>query len=52
MFFKKIKKWLEEMAKRNEQRYGNERLDCCGINRRDLTVKKNVVKNTGNVQSH
>lgn len=33
MLFKKIKKWLEGMAERNEARYGNQRLDCCGMNR-------------------
>ncbi len=30
--FNKIKKWLEQMAERNEQRYGGQRLDCCGLN--------------------
>ncbi len=30
--FTRIKKWLEQMAERNEQRYGGRRLDCCGMN--------------------
>lgn len=33
--FVKIKKWLEEMGKRNEKLYGRQRLDCCGLNRPD-----------------
>jgi len=35
--FKKIKKWLERMAERNEKRYGNQKLDCCDMNRESLS---------------
>ncbi len=38
MFGKNIKiKWnryLEKMAKTNEKLYGNQRLDCCGMNKK------------------
>jgi hypothetical protein len=34
--FKKVKKWLEKMAEQNEKRYGNQKLDCCGMNRNSL----------------
>ena len=37
--FKKLKKWLEQMAERNEQRFGAQRLDCCGLNRSQNPVK-------------
>lgn len=37
MIFKKIKAWLEHMAKENEMRYGNQKLDCCGLNRQSLS---------------
>jgi hypothetical protein len=32
MIFKRIRKWLEDMTKRNEQRVVNQRLDCCNLN--------------------
>ena len=37
-FFKKLKeKWdryLERLAESNKELYGNQRLDCCGLNKR------------------
>ncbi|MEJ2050116.1 MAG: LDCC motif putative metal-binding protein [Calditrichota bacterium] len=34
--FKKVKRWLEKMAELNEKHYGNQKLDCCGMNRNSL----------------
>ncbi len=36
MAFKKMKRWLERMAEQNDKRYGNQKLDCCGMNRQEL----------------
>ncbi len=36
MFTRKIKKWLENMAEKNERQYGNHTPDCCDLNRQSL----------------
>lgn len=36
---KAIKRWLEKLAKANKETFGNERLDCCNLNRNDNKAK-------------
>jgi hypothetical protein len=52
--FKKVKKWLEKMAEQNEKRYGNQKLDCCGMNRNSLHagVKKNLTNRHVQTTAH
>ncbi|GAB4363645.1 MAG: hypothetical protein Kow0042_01690 [Calditrichia bacterium] len=46
MAFKRIKKWLERMAEENEKRYGNQKLDCCDMNRQSLSQGSHTHKHT------
>jgi len=36
------KKWLEEIARRNEKRYGKRRMDCCGLNNMQVQTAYSV----------
>lgn len=36
----KIKEFFEKLAKANEEEFGNKRLDCCEVGRKENTNKK------------
>lgn len=44
--FKFIKDWLDRLAKENEKSFGNDRLDCCDLNKQKNTKMQTSAKDT------